>query len=218
MCVYLVVCGRFLLHNLKHRMRNPSAKHCGTAKTPATISFDRRGIDDKSLIKLPSRMDVRAHEINFVGQARENATIFERARKNQRIANEALTRKILRNETVRCVSLPAKTKISNRKNQIEKNAFFRFGFCCKTYATEAIFTIDDRQLTSVSNTNGYDTENVQSENAATLAVGSEARASTMPLCVNASRRTRFDVQVRESRRHTHSLVWRSVHAAAATKE
>lgn len=96
--------------------------------------------------------------------------------------------------------------------------FLSVWICCKTYATEAIFTIDDRQLTSVSNRNGYDTENVQSENAVTLAVGSEATASSMPLCANASRRTRCGVQARESRRHTHSLVWRSVHAAAATKE
>lgn len=89
------------------------------------------------------------------------------------------------------------------------------------YATEAIFTIDDRQLTSVSNTNGYDTENARTENAVTFVAGSVARAASELLCVDASWcRRRYSVQVgeRESRVAARIRFYGSVCSFAAAEE
>lgn len=91
----------------------------------------------------------------------------------------------------------------------------------KRYATEAIFTIDDRQLTAVSNTNRYDTENVQIENVLCVyersslaeqwrAVPYSAVCASVCecVCVNAGTRRRVLMRERESQlcRSTQSLV------------
>lgn len=148
-----------------------------------------------------------------------NKTKTKKKKKSRGNANEALTRKNIC-EAKHYNSFQAWNSLSTRyenlqqKNQFEK-IYFLFFFLsvwirCETYATEAIFTIDDRQLMSVPNKNGYGTDNVQTENAVTFVAGSVDTAATRDCCVwtqaGAAHATVCKWESVESSRNTHSRV------------